>query len=144
MTDTAANEIAPHLPLLFENEANGILQDPIGAGSCCMFVTWVWLSPALALLLCWRAYLLWSRLELPVPALVTTTFSSAEKGLAQAAKPICQRYRLWQIGLVCFQVKLNAKAMMVGSISGKSPTVTSMTGSNTTRVSPPSRSASHA
>ncbi|WP_240790582.1 hypothetical protein [Raoultella planticola] len=32
MTDTAANEIAPHLPLLFENEANGILQDPIGAG----------------------------------------------------------------------------------------------------------------
>ncbi|HFP9406118.1 TPA: hypothetical protein ACHOZF_003721 [Raoultella planticola] len=32
MTDTAANEIAPHLPLLFENEASGILQDPIGAG----------------------------------------------------------------------------------------------------------------
>ncbi|MBW6637461.1 N-acetyltransferase, partial [Salmonella enterica subsp. enterica serovar Weltevreden] len=30
MTDTAANEIAPHLPLIFENEANGILQDLIG------------------------------------------------------------------------------------------------------------------
>ncbi|MEY0728906.1 GNAT family N-acetyltransferase [Providencia rettgeri] len=30
MTDTAANEIAPHLPSIFENEANGILQDLIG------------------------------------------------------------------------------------------------------------------
>ncbi|EOB4236146.1 hypothetical protein ACIT1K_001151 [Raoultella planticola] len=144
MTDTAANEIAPHLPLLFENEANGILQDPIGAGIVLYLSHGSGSHRHWLLLLCWRAYLLWSRLELPVPALVTTTFSSAEKSLAQAAKPICQRYRLWQIGLVCFQVKLNAKAVMVGSISGKSPTVTSMTGSNTTRVSPPSRSASHA
>ncbi|WP_201720608.1 GNAT family N-acetyltransferase [Klebsiella pneumoniae] len=30
MTDTAANEIERHLPLIFENEANGILQDLIG------------------------------------------------------------------------------------------------------------------
>ncbi|HBL7242152.1 TPA: GNAT family N-acetyltransferase [Serratia marcescens] len=30
MTDTAANEIAPHLSSIFENEASGILQDLIG------------------------------------------------------------------------------------------------------------------
>ncbi|MCM2595198.1 GNAT family N-acetyltransferase [Klebsiella pneumoniae] len=30
MTDTAANEIERHLPLILENEANGILQDLIG------------------------------------------------------------------------------------------------------------------
>lgn len=27
MSNTSANEIVPHLPLIFENEANGILQD---------------------------------------------------------------------------------------------------------------------
>ncbi|HDR2706071.1 GNAT family N-acetyltransferase [Enterobacter mori] len=31
MTDTAANEMAPHLPSIFKNEANGILQDLIGS-----------------------------------------------------------------------------------------------------------------
>ncbi|UNK75134.1 GNAT family N-acetyltransferase [Raoultella planticola] len=30
MTDTSANMMAPHLPLIFENEADGILQDLIG------------------------------------------------------------------------------------------------------------------
>lgn len=30
MTDTAAKEIAPHLPAILENEADGILQDLIG------------------------------------------------------------------------------------------------------------------
>ncbi|MFC0227661.1 GNAT family N-acetyltransferase [Serratia aquatilis] len=36
MADNAANEIAPHLPLIFENEANGILQDLIGTPTLMM------------------------------------------------------------------------------------------------------------
>ncbi|NYY79885.1 hypothetical protein DMH17_11840 [Raoultella planticola] len=49
------------------------------------------------------AYLLWSGWNFLYLPLLQQHSVLLKKGLAQAAKPICQRYRLWQIGLVCFE-----------------------------------------
>ncbi len=144
MTDTAVNEIAPHLPLLFENEANGILQDPIGAGIV-LYICHMGLALTGTGFYSFAGALIffgpgWNFLYLPLlqqhSVLLKRSGSGCETDLP-AISALADRFGL-------LPVKLNAKAMMVGSISGKSPTVTSMTGSNTTRVSPPSRSASHA